>query len=206
MSRAVCSNCGYINDFERARCTFCMEAIKMSKTIIIDPGHGGDDNGATWGYTEEDDINLIVSFLLRCELEKQGYEVYLSRESDHAVSLRKRTNHANSLQANLFISIHCDAFHNITAKGMSVHVYPGPSNETLSLAQRINAALVADFKDHTSRGVKASNFHVLRETTMPAVLIECEFLSNPETRRFLREPESQLALAQAISKGVNYED
>ncbi len=174
----------------------------MFKTIIIDPGHGGEDNGAAWGYVEEDDINLIVSFLLRCELEKHGHEVYMIREADHAVSLRKRIDHANDLQVDLFVSIHCDAFHNVSASGMSVHIHPEHSNESLSLAQRINAMLIAYFKDHKNRGVKFSNFYVLRKTTMPAVLIECEFLSNSEMRKFLREPENQLALARAISKGI----
>jgi len=200
MNRAVCPNCGYLNDFEPTRCAFCMEVIKMK--VIIDPGHGGEDNGAAWGHAKEDDINLIVSFLLRCELEKQGHEVIMTREVDRAVSLRKRTDYANRLHVDLFISIHCDAFHNITVQGMSVHIHPEHSNEALDLAQRINAMLIADFKDHTSRGIRTSNFHVLRKTTMPAVLVECEFLSNPETRRFLREPENQLALARSISKGI----
>lgn len=174
----------------------------MFKTIIIDPGHGGEDNGAAWGYAEEDDINLIISFLLRCELEKHGHEVYMIREADHAVSLRKRTDHANSLQVDLFVSIHCDAFHNVSASGMSVHIHLEHSNESLSLAKRINAMLITDFKGHKNRGVRKSNFYVLRETTMPAVLVECEFLSNPKTRKFLREPENQLALARSISKGI----
>lgn len=169
---------------------------------VIDPGHGGKDNGAVWGYTEEDDINLIVSFLLRCELEKNGHEVIMTRESDSAVPLYKRTNHANELQADLFVSIHCDAFHKATARGMSVHIHPEHSDKTLNLAKRINAMLVADFKDHKNRGIKMSNFYVLRKTAMPAVLIECEFLSNPETRRFLREPENQLALSRAISNAL----
>lgn len=167
--------------------------------IVIDPGHGGEDNGAVWGYTEEDDINLIVSFLLRCELEKRGHDIIMTRESDHATPLHKRTELANSLYVDLFISIHCDAFHKITARGMSAHIHPRHSNETLDLAQRINIKLIENFKDHKNRGIKKSNFYVLRKTTMPAVLVECEFLSNPETRKFLREPEKQLALARAIS-------
>ena len=204
MNRAFCCHCGHIEYYysiRPARCALCMEAIEV-KIIMIDPGHGGDDNGAVWGYAEEDDINLIVSFLLRCELEKRGLEVYLTRESDYAVSLHKRTDHANSLQLDLFVSIHCDAFHKTSASGMSVHIYPGHSNETLSLAQKVSSMLAMDFKSRLNRGVKKSNFYVLRETTMPAVLIECEFLSNPKARKFLREPENQLAMARAIAKGI----
>lgn len=69
-------------------------------------------------------------------------------------------------------------------------------------ARDIQAELTQRFYDHVNRGVKSSNFYVLRKTRMPAVLVECEFLSNPKTRKFLREPENQLGLARAIAKGV----
>lgn len=174
----------------------------MFKTIIIDPGHGGEDNGAAWGYAEEDDINLIVSFLLRCELEKYDFQVIMTREKDKYVSLSDRAEIANRMHPDLFVSIHCDAFHKTTASGMSVHIYPMCSEITLSIARKINTMMVAGFPDHSDRGLRKSNFLVLRKTTMPAVLVECEFLSNPEMRKFLREPENQLALARAISRGI----
>lgn len=172
------------------------------KKIVIDPGHGGDDNGAVWGYAEEDDINLIVSFLLRCELEKRGFDVPLSREADLFIPLYSRTRRANDMEADLFVSIHCDAFHNTMASGMSVHVHPDCSDATVDIATNIITKMAERFPDHRTRGVKASDFHVLRETIMPAVLIECEFMSNPETRKFLKEPEHQLGLARAIAHGV----
>lgn len=174
------------------------------KTIVIDPGHGGEDNGAVWGYTEEDDINLTVSFHLRCELEKQDFKVLMTRESDKHVLLSDRVGFANRMKADLFVSIHCDAFHKITARGMSVHVHPECSFDSLNTAERIRLMMAARFEDHLNRGVRKSNFHVLRETKMPAVLVECEFLSNPKTRKFLREPENQLALARAISRGISF--
>ena len=184
------------------RCTVCMEVIEVSKTIMVDPGHGGEDNGAVWGYAEEDDINLSISFLLRCELIQREFDVLMTRERDQAVSLRERTDYANRIQADLFVSIHCDAYHNETAQGMTVHVHPECSFETLQTAGKIKRMLAAYFPDHRDRGVRKSNFHVLRETNMLAILVECEFLSNPETRRFLREPENQLGLTRAISRGI----
>lgn len=172
------------------------------KTIVIDPGHGGEDNGAAWGYAEEDDINLGIAFLLRCELEKEGFKVLMTRERDEVTFLGQRTNFANQIKADLFVSIHCDAFHQTTAHGMSVHVFPG-SDQSRRIGSAIRAAMVDRFPGHRDRGVMESNFHVLRETNMPSVLVECEFLSNPETRRFLKEPENQLALARAISRGIS---
>ena len=174
--------------------------------IFIDPGHGGNDNGAAWGekydYLEEDDLNLIIAFLLRCELLLAGFDVRLSREKDEPVTLGRRVAMANYWAADVFVSIHADAFHTITSKGISTHIYPYASQKSLLLGTWIQSELIKRFMDHTDRGVKKSNFYVLHHTTMPAVLVECEFISNPETRRFLKEPENQLALAKAIGAGV----
>lgn len=174
--------------------------------IFIDSGHGGSDNGAAWGekfdYLEEDDLNLNIGFLLRYELLLNGFDVRMSREKDEPVTLGRRVALANYWGADVFVSIHADAFHKITAKGISTHIYTYASQESLILATWIQTELIKKFMDHTNRGVKKSNFYVLHHTAMPAVLVECEFISNPETRRFLKEPENQLALAKAIGKGI----
>jgi len=170
--------------------------------IVIDPGHGGEDNGAAWGYAEEDDINLSVAFLLRCELEKRGVEVLMTRERDVFVSLSDRCMAANQAGADLFVSIHCDAFHKQTASGISTHVYRRASQISMDVAGKIQKALASRFPGHVNRGVKPAGFYVLKNTMMPAVLIECEFISNPETRRFLREPEHQLAIARAVARVI----
>ena len=174
--------------------------------VFIDPGHGGEDNGAAWGekydYVEEDDLNLIISFLLHYELLLAGFEARLSRVTDRFLSLADRTEKANAWGADIFVSIHADAFHKKTAKGFSTHIYPHSSPNTLILATWIQSELIKHFPDHKNRSTKKSNFHVLRETMMPAVLIECEFISNPDTRRFLKEPSNQIELARAIGRGV----
>jgi len=172
------------------------------KKICIDPGHGGEDNGAAYGYAEEDDINLAVAFLLRCELEKQGIEVVMTREADVYVDLASRCMVANQAGADFFISIHCDAWHKETVSGISTHIFRGGSEVSMALATRVQTALIGRFPDHADRGVKLAGFCVLRYTLMPAILVECEFISNPETRKFLREPENQLAIARAIAEGV----
>lgn len=176
----------------------------MKSIIMIDPGHGGHDNGAVYSYAEEDDTNLSIAYLLRCELQRRGYVVSMTRERDEFVSLSGRVDFANEMRVDLFVSIHCDAFHKITAKGMTTHVaFPKCSKTSKMIAHSIQTALSTKFPKHRNRGVKESKFYVLTETKMPAVLIECEFLSNPETRKFLREPENQYDLAKAITKGIN---
>lgn len=172
------------------------------KTICIDPGHGGLDNGAMYDYMEEDDTNLSVCYLLRCCLKDKGFEVYMTRESDVYTKLQDRCNIANVIGADLFLSIHCDAFHNETVKGISTHIYTEASVETEVIASDIHMALIKRFPDHANRGLKRSGFYVLKHTKMPAVLIECEFLSNPETRSFLKEPENQFAIANAIADAI----
>lgn len=178
---------------------------KMHK-IFIDPGHGGNDNGAAWGekydYVEEDDLNLIISFLLNYELLLAGLTTRLSREEDIFVSLADRSQQANAWGADIFVSIHADAFHRETAKGITTHIYPQCTPDTQILATWVQSELLKRFIEHSNRGIKKSNFHVLRQTRMPAILIETEFISNPETRRFLKEPANQRELARAIGRGI----
>jgi N-acetylmuramoyl-L-alanine amidase len=174
----------------------------MTKLICIDPGHGGVDNGASYGFVEEDDTNLAIAFYLDYELRLSGFNTILTREKDEYFSLYQRVLTANIKKADLFISIHCDAFHAVTAKGMTVHVSTKSSTRSMTLANSIDGQLKIQFPEHQHREIKRSNFYVLSGTEMPAVLIECEFLSNPETRDFLKEPENQRRLARSISGGI----
>ncbi len=175
--------------------------------VFVDPGHGGDDNGAAYGerldYVEEDDLNLVIAFFLRNELKNMGHAVAISREDDVFVSLHDRAVDANAWHADVFISIHCDAWHEVTTKGISAHIHPYCSKDARIFAKDVHSALLAAFPKHANRGIVENNFQVLRDTRMPAVLIECEFVTNPETRHFLKEPATQLALARAIAQGVN---
>ena len=142
--------------------------------------------------------------MLRCELRFDYHDnVTLTREKDEFVTLSDRIFLANVNYADLFISIHCDAWHNTTVQGISTHIYHNAGEQTVEIANNIHHALIDAFPDHINRGIKRSNFHVLRETKMSAVLIECEFLSNPVTRRFLKEPHNQLDIAKAIARGVS---
>lgn len=170
--------------------------------VFVDPGHGGDDDGAVYGYAKEDDLNRILASLLRLILVDYGFKVMLARGGDHDVTLHRRCWMAEKWGADVFVSIHCDAFHDETAQGMTVHIY---EKTTMSepLGEAVARSLKERFPDHRQRGVKRSNFYVLRESHCPACLIECEFLSNPEMRQWLHEPENQLALAEAIGEGVS---
>jgi N-acetylmuramoyl-L-alanine amidase len=170
--------------------------------IVIDPGHGGTDDGAAYGFAREADINLDIARLLRCVLDANGYGTAMTRDSDVYVALADRCNIANSIGADLFISVHCDAWHKQTTHGISTHIFRGANHMTWRFGKNIHRSLMNRFPDHVNRGLKQSNFMVLRETSMSAVLVECEFISNPGMREFLKDPEDQFALAYAIGRGV----
>ena len=176
----------------------------INKHIAIDPGHGGKDIGASYGYINESNLNLSIAFLLECELLLQGFDnVTLIRGNDTYIPLKNRTSLAGNIGAGTFISIHCDAFTSKSANGMTVHVSPHPTQFDLSLANHIKRALKTYFPKHKSREIKKSDFYVLRETPcMQAVLIECEFMSNPEQLEFLKQPATHRKLARAISFGT----
>jgi N-acetylmuramoyl-L-alanine amidase len=170
--------------------------------VFIDPGHGGADNGAAYGFYEEDDDNLAVAQLLEYELRLQGVTTEMSGRQDVEVSLADRVAKAKEFKADAFVSIHCDAWHQQTVHGYSTHIYL--EGDRL-LGGHIHRRLQEALTGHSDRGLKESNFYVLRNTariSMPSALVECEFISNPETAAFLKEPENQKKIAIAIAAGI----
>lgn len=174
-------------------------------SIVISPGHGGLlDSGAHYGDTDEDELNLSIAYLCEYDLRVHGLDnVTMTRERDIDVSLEERVKIAQAANADVFVSIHCDAWHQKTTQGITVHVSPQPSMDDISLANNVRRQLMVYFRGHRQRDIKKSNFYVLRETyEIPSVLIECEFMSNPKQLRFLRKPENQKRFAVAISCGI----
>jgi hypothetical protein len=174
--------------------------------IMIDPGHGGDpkyggDPGAIGpSGVHEKDVNLAVSEKLHSLMVNAGLEAYMTRVSDVDVALAKRAEMANTINANYFISIHSNASVSPTAHGTETYYYYG-SAPGKKLAEAVQAELIKA-TGLTDRGIKESGFYVLRATTMPAILVELAFLSNPEEERLLIDPEFQDKCAKAIWEGV----
>jgi len=174
----------------------------MNEKLVYDPGHGGPDDGAVYGAAEEDDLNLSIANLCFYMSQLKGFKVDITRDRDEKVELWERTDISNDIRPDAFISIHCDAFHKKTVNGMTVHVHPRASKTSRRLAQNVMASMAETFQNLRNRGVKESDFHVLRETNEPAILIECGFLSNSKERKFLQEPHNQHDMAGAIVRGV----
>jgi N-acetylmuramoyl-L-alanine amidase len=175
---------------------------------MIDPGHGGKDPGAVANGILGKDVNLAVALKLRKHVVKGDYlfTPFLTRDDDYFMSLKGRCGLANSLKAPLFVSLHCNARRSLGKEGIEIEVYHYPGSfigENVAtvlfnfLFQAIDEKYVC-----IPRGVKEGDYHVLRETTMPAVLVEMGFLTDPEEARWLNKPENQNVLAQAIAEGI----
>lgn len=179
--------------------------------IVIDPGHGGKDPGAvnpTVGVNEKS-LNLQIALALQGWLQGAGYDVVMTRDDDRFLDLALRASLANLVNANAFISIHCNAAGNTEAKGFEVWTSPGPTSAD-ALATFIGQAFQANIPRLVSRFDfsdgdldKEGNLAVLRLTKCPAVLVEAGFISNDAEAEWLRLPGSIQAIAHAISLGVS---
>ena len=171
--------------------------------VCIDPGHSGPyEPGACAGNVTEAAVNMAISKSLGGTLQLLGYEVVYTREGDiDNDDLGFRPQLANEQEADIFVSIHCNLATSTDAQGVEVYHYPG-SSEGLYLANDIQETLpfITSF---TNRGVKEADFAVLRLSDMPAVLVECGFLSSEEDREMLVDSQQQTAIALGIAAGIN---
>lgn len=172
------------------------------KTIVIDPGHGGKDPGACAGGVCEKDIALDVAKKIGAYLEAKGCAVILTRETDFFVELRDRARMANAAKADLYVSVHCNSVRdNARVTGMEVYHYTHAS-EASKRAARVIYDKLLPVCGLRGRGVKSKDLAVLRETAMPAVLVELGFISNPGDRAKLTNFAWQDDAAQAIAGGI----
>ena len=146
----------------------------------LDFGHGGKDPGALGPKnTKESDTVLKIGMLVKSKLEKHFEKVITTRESDSFYSLEQRTNKANKNSCDYFISIHMNSSTNKTAKGTETWVYDSNS-KLYNLAQNLSSNLSTNLKT-PNRGIKESKkFSVLKNTKMPALILEIDFISNTE--------------------------
>ena len=193
------------------------------KTILIDPGHGGNDRGASGDRYTEKALTLQVATRLYRILSKMGYNVLMTRVNDRKIELSQRAKASNAIKADLFISIHMNAAKNrsvhgietfaLTAPGapstgstkVQYNQYPGNSaiNNSAFLAWHVQNMLVRNTRS-IDRGVKQARFVVLRETRCPSILVECGFISNRSEENKLGSAAYQEKLAQSIALGVYY--
>ncbi len=178
----------------------------MTKRVVLDPGHGGRDPGSV-GPTgvQEKVVTLAVARQVAAILG-QVADVKLTRYGDVSLGptasedLTARARVANQVGADVFVSIHCNAAVNRAATGTETYHYPG-STQGVKLAGILQRRLVSAL-GLPDRGTKQAHFAVLRETKMPAALVELAFLSNPSEEAMLESPAFQLKAAQAIANSI----
>jgi len=170
-----------------------------SPTVVIDAGHGGYDRGGIPGQSvSEKDMTLDVARRLKGILESNGYRVLMTRDSDVFVPLGTRTAIANSYRNAIFVSVHFNSATRRGASGIETYFY---SRDSLALASAIHH-YVAGGAPSENRGVRRRGYFVLRRTNMPAVLVECGFLTNPTEASYAQNASYRQKLAEAIAAGV----
>lgn len=185
--------------------------------VIIDPGHGGEDGGAQGeDGTLEKDLNLSISMILKDMLVQGGFEVELIREEDTAVGdnsldsvkerkrsdLEKRVEIYNSDENNIVVSIHQNKFEESKYSGTQIFYSENPKSE--ELAEYIRKAVVGLVQPENQRQSKQADgsIYVLRNAEVPAIIVECGFLSNPQELAQLKDFEYQKKLAFAVYMGI----
>lgn len=190
----------YSNDRRKLTVIFRKSPL-IGKTIVIDPGHGGVDMGATGRQgTREKDINFDVSMRVKEKLEDAGSRVVMTRNDDIFISLYERSYIANSLYADLFVSIHTNFHPKSEVKGMEVYYYQGRSDSAL-LAKSIIGKMI-EKTQMNSLGVKTNDFVVIREAQMPSALVELGFLSNYDEENMIRSEPFREKAAEGIFQGI----
>lgn len=194
-------------------------------TVILDPGHGGHDRGARSRWGDEKNFSLDVARRTRELLRKSGYKVYLTRESDVFIPLDARVRFANKFSNAIFISIHFNSgqpaaagveTYTLAPRGVPSTASDGPrvsdlqlcagntkDAENMALATATHAALISRLKPF-DRGIKRARFVVIRDITIPGVLIEGGFLSNAGESRRIASSEYRQTLADAIARAVQH--
>ena len=180
--------------------------------VVLDAGHGGSDSGAVGphGVTEKA-VTLAVTKKVQSILQASGARVIMTRETDRDVygvnasdrqELQARVNVGlYAPEAEIFLSIHCNAFSSPSAHGMETYHYAG-SSRGQRLATLLNEEL-ARAGGLTNRGVKTANFYVIRHSKVPASLIELGFITNYREEALLNDDAYQNKLAMAISRAIS---
>jgi len=194
--------------------------------VVLDPGHGGKDPGATSPYGTEAEYNLKIANLVKAKLNARGYKVVMTRDSDRFLSLEERVNVANAITENaIFIAIHFNSG-GTAARGIETFTLSPPGvahygrglveadkferagNEhdsaNMALATSAHGLVLRTLGTNTfDRGIKRARWTVLSGITHPAILLEGGFLSNPFEARLIQNEKYQAALASGIAAAVD---
>ncbi len=196
------------------------------RTVILDPGHGGKDAGASNPIGQEKHYNLLVALRLKIMLEAQGYRVVMTRDHDKFLSLNERVEIANAIKERaIFISIHFNSGARKEASGIETFTLSpsgiahygealkpadnkariGNLNDSanIALATSVHGSILARLSKHTvDRGIKRARFNVLSGVHHPAILLEGGFMTHPVESKLIATPAYQDALAKGVVDAI----
>ncbi len=171
--------------------------------VILDPGHGGEDEGCTAGGILEKDINLSIANLVKLRLEALGFQVLMTRDTDTYLSKEDRVMFANQSGADLFVSIHQNSSEDPTISGLEVWYDEDGIRDSGRLARLLEQQTLLQ-TGAVKRELRGdAGFHVTGQTMMPACLTECGFLTNDAERTALTSVEYQERIADGITQGID---
>lgn len=173
------------------------EPVRFS-TVVIDAGHGGKDGGSVWNKVVEKKLCLDVAKRVESALKSNGLKTVMTRRTDTFVELEQRARIANRESSAVFVSIHFNGSRKTSISGAEVY-YRSPRGKTFA------TALSRSIKSRVSggtRGIFYADFKVLRETQMPAVLVECGYISNKREALRCADPAHRQTLAESIVSGL----
>jgi N-acetylmuramoyl-L-alanine amidase len=180
---------------------FTRSQVLRGKRIILDPGHGGNDPGCiSYSGLYEKDLTISVAKRLAPKLEGSAAQVIMTRSGDDTIDVYKRTALANYAGGDIFVSLHMNSFRTSQKSGVEVYYYSNAA-QAKRLATAVHARLL-EKTGFSDSGVRIAQFVVLRGTSMPAVLCEMGYLSNPDNERFLINEGFHEILAEALYQGI----
>lgn len=186
------------------------------KVIVIDPGHGGADPGASVNGVSEKDINLKIALFLKTFIEEHGGTVVMTRTEDKTTAdpdrptnisqkksdLTERKNLPEKVKADAFVSIHINKFPEDKYRGAQVFCAP-KSEESQKLGEIVQASLIKNADPNNTRQLKTGNsIFILKDAVIPSILVECGFISNPDEAKLLQNESYQQKIAWSIFMGL----
>jgi len=171
--------------------------------IVIDPGHGGRDVGAIGNGIYEKNIVLAISLKLGQALQQMGYVVVYTRTDDIEVELAPRVTLASQVKADVFVSIHANSLENRASQVSGIETYYAPGSASGGqLATAVHNQIIGG-TGAIDRGVRTARFHVVVKTSMPSILVETGFVTNPRESADLNNSAYQERMGAAIARGVD---
>ncbi|MGA0845188.1 MAG: N-acetylmuramoyl-L-alanine amidase family protein [Luteolibacter sp.] len=168
------------------------------KTVVIDAGHGGHDSGGQWGRVYEKHLALDTAVRLERHLKRMGFKTVMTRKSDYFVTLPRRVAIANSEKNAIFVSIHYNYTWKRHVSGLETFYH---GQDSKMLANHVQGCLVKRTRT-VDRRAKQARYFVIRNTKIPAILVEGGFVSNNEDRERMKSGDYRETIAKAIAEGI----